>query len=96
MKRKIYDDLLEWKNRERGHSALLIQGARRTGKSYIAEEFAKKEYKSYITIDFNKAGEDVKSIFLNDLDNMDAFLLEIENGERMLISLLFLMVEITE
>ena len=77
MKRKIYDDLLEWKNRERGHSALLIQGARRVGKSYIVDEFGRKEYKSYITIDFNKAGEDVKNLFLNDLDNMDTFFLKL-------------------
>jgi predicted AAA+ superfamily ATPase len=77
MKRKIYDDLLEWKNRERGHSALLIQGARRVGKSYIVDKFGKNEYKSYITIDFNKAGEDVKDLFLNDLDNMDTFFLKL-------------------
>ena len=54
MKRKIYDSLMEWKAKDSGRVALLIDGARRVGKSYIAEEFAKNEYKSYILIDFNK------------------------------------------
>ena len=52
MKRKIYQQLLQWKQEEKGRVALLIEGARRVGKSYIAEEFAQKEYKSYILIDF--------------------------------------------
>ena len=55
MKRKIYDKLLDWKNNRQGEVALLIEGARRIGKSYIVEEFAKNEYESYILIDFNKA-----------------------------------------
>ena len=50
MKRKIYDDLLDWKKTERGQSCILIQGARRVGKSYIVEVFAKKEYKSYLPL----------------------------------------------
>ena len=54
MKRKIYDRLLEWKNNRQGEVALLIEGARRIGKSYIVEEFARNEYESYILIDFNK------------------------------------------
>ena len=48
MKRKIYSRLLEWKRNEAGECALLIDGARRVGKSYIAEEFAKNEYRSYL------------------------------------------------
>ena len=52
MRRKIYQELLQWKQRN-GESALLVQGARRVGKSYIVEAFAKAEYKSYILIDFN-------------------------------------------
>ena len=48
MKRKIYNELINWKNTELGRTALLIDGARRVGKSYIAEEFAKNEYKNYI------------------------------------------------
>lgn len=73
MKRKIYDSLLEWKNTAKGRSALLVQGARRVGKSYIVEEFAKKEYRSYILIDFDRADDDVKGLFdhyLNDLDTL--------------------------
>lgn len=71
MKRKMFDYLVQWKKRTNGTSALLVQGARRVGKSYIVEEFAKSAYKSYILIDFNKADDDVKDIFLHDLDNMD-------------------------
>ena len=51
-KRKIYDTMLKWKSEREGKTALLIQGARRIGKSTIAEEFARHEYKSYILIDF--------------------------------------------
>lgn len=71
MKRKMYDRLVKWKKCSNGTSALLIQGARRVGKSYIVEEFAKKAYRSYILIDFNKADETVRDIFEHDLDNMD-------------------------
>ena len=52
MKRKIYDKLVEWKNRSQGTTAILIDGARRVGKSYVAEEFAKRAYRSYLLIDF--------------------------------------------
>lgn len=62
MKRKIYNKLLEWKNNG-GKSALLIQGARRVGKSYIAEEFGRNEYNTYILIDFSVAPEEVKELF---------------------------------
>lgn len=71
MKRKMFDRLMEWKNRSNGTSALLVQGARRVGKSYIVEKFAKSAYRSYILIDFNKADELVRDIFEHDLDNMD-------------------------
>ena len=54
MKRKLYEKLVEWKQKSQGRSAVLIQGARRVGKSYIAELFAKNEYDSYILIDFNR------------------------------------------
>ena len=53
MKRKIYDKLVEWKQQRKGETALMVEGARRVGKSYMVEEFAKKEYRSYILIDFN-------------------------------------------
>ena len=75
MKRKIYDALLTWKANDSYRTALLIDGARRVGKSYIAEEFAKVEYKSYILIDFNKVNKEVKSLFENYLDNLDNFFL---------------------
>ena len=71
MKRKIYDKLLDWKNTSNGDTALLIDGARRVGKSYIAEDFAKKNYKSYILVDFNKVNDDVCNLFVNYLDDLD-------------------------
>lgn len=71
MKRKIYDDILKWKQDWAGKTALLIDGARRVGKSYIAEKFAQSEYKSYILIDFNRASDDVKNLFVNYLNDLD-------------------------
>lgn len=73
MKRKIYKKLLEWKNTSQGASALMIDGARRVGKSWIAEEFAKNEYENYLIIDFAKASRDVKGFFMNYLDDLDTF-----------------------
>ena len=73
MKRKIYDDILNWKETYNGKTALLIEGARRVGKSYIAEVFAKENYKSYILIDFNKASDVVKECFDLYLDDLDTF-----------------------
>lgn len=69
-KRKIYDRLLRWKDERRGKTAVLIEGARRVGKSTIAEQFARAEYESYILIDFNKASKSIHELFedLNDLD----------------------------
>ena len=80
MRRKIYDILLEWKRRDAGRSALLIDGVRRVGKSYIAEEFAKREYKSYILIDFSKAADDVKDVFRNYLEHLDTFFLKLSGA----------------
>ena len=71
MKRKIYNQLLDWKNSRQGDVALLIEGARRIGKSYIVEEFARNEYTSYILIDFNKVGNKVKRLFDEYLDDLD-------------------------
>lgn len=73
MKRKIYNRLLEWKEEQHGESAVLINGARRVGKSYIVKEFAQKEYKSYILIDFNIAGKNIKELFENYLNDIDTF-----------------------
>lgn len=72
-KRKIYNKLAEWKKNAAGTKALLIEGARRIGKSTIAEEFGKNEYKSYIVIDFNKASETIKNAFKNYLNDLDTF-----------------------
>ena len=65
MKRKIYNELLEWKKNYSTQEALLIEGARRIGKSYIVEEFARNEYRSYMLIDFSKVSKEVKEIFDN-------------------------------
>ena len=72
IQRKIYKKILDWKESTKGTKALLIEGARRVGKSTVAEEIGQKEYKSYILIDFNKASSKVKSAF-DDLDNLDVF-----------------------
>ena len=77
MKRKIEDKMNEWKSKSNGKTALLIDGARRVGKSYIAEEFAKQNYKSYILIDFNKVGNEITDLFemnLQDLDSLFMYL----------------------
>ncbi len=70
-KRKIYDKLIEWKNSTNGSKAILIEGARRIGKSTIAEEFGKNEYKSYILIDFSIATDAVKDYFKKYIDDLD-------------------------
>lgn len=75
MKRKIYAELLKWKSEDAGRTALLIDGARRVGKSYIVEEFAKKEYKNYIMIDFNRVSKEIMDMFTDYLDNLDMFFL---------------------
>ena len=61
-KRKLYDKLLEWKRVQNGKTAILIEGARRVGKSTLVEQFAKNEYESYILVDFNEASDEVKSL----------------------------------
>lgn len=71
MKRKIYSELLKWKSEERGTTALLIEGARRIGKSYIADLFAKNEYKTYITIDFSTVPVEISDLFKNYIHNLD-------------------------
>ncbi len=73
MKRKIYSDLLDWKNKRNGRVAIMIDGARRIGKSYIAEEFARNEYTSYILVDFNNASTELLGIFEDHLTNLDSF-----------------------
>lgn len=73
MKRKIYEKLLEWKEKDQGTCALLIDGARRVGKSYIAEQFAKNEYQSYILIDFAHLPSDVRDMFEHDTNDLSLF-----------------------
>ena len=73
LKRKIYDELLSWKQKSCGQTALLIAGARRVGKSFIAESFAKQEYKSHIIIDFGNAPQDILDLFLNESADLDLF-----------------------
>ena len=72
-KRKIYDKFLTWKTEANGRKALLVEGARRIGKSTVVEEFAKNEYKSYILIDFARTADDVKSYFYQHLTDLDTF-----------------------
>ena len=79
MRRRIYGELAKWRQEEAGRTALLIDGARRVGKSYIAEEFARAEYKSYILIDFNRAGHEVTDLFENYLNDLDMFFLYLSN-----------------
>ncbi len=84
LKRKAYEKLVQWKKSENGSTALLIEGARRVGKSTLAKEFGRKEYRSCLFIDFFKASEDVKTLFrdlANDLDSLFAYLSGIYNVE---------------
>ena len=71
--RKIYDKLLNWKAHSSKEKALLVEGARRIGKSTIVEEFGKNEYKSYLLIDFNDASDVVANAFENYLNDLDTF-----------------------
>ena len=73
LKRKIYDELLEWKQKSNGKTAVMIDGARRVGKSFIVEKFAREEYKSHVIIDFGNAPQGVLDIFENDSADLDMF-----------------------
>ena len=73
LKRKIYNQLVEWKKSSNGSTALLIDGARRVGKSFIVKEFAKNEYKSHILIDFGNVSHDIINLFNNESYNLDLF-----------------------
>ena len=79
MKRKIYNKLLNWKKESNGEYALLIDGARRVGKSYIVRQFAEKEYSNYVILDFNLVSKSIKDLFENDLDNLDRFFMYLSN-----------------
>ena len=76
-KRKIYDKLLAWKQESAGKTALLIEGARRIGKSTVVEEFAKNEYDSYILIDFSTASKNVRELF-EDVSDLNYLFLQLQ------------------
>ena len=80
-KRKAYDQLLDWKENYAGKYAVLLEGARRVGKSTIAEHFAVNEYKSYILIDFSKASNEEMSCF-EDINDLDMFFLRLQAVTR--------------
>lgn len=76
-RRKIYDELLAWKKQSNGSTALLVEGARRVGKSTVVEEFAKSEYRSYVRIDFAEAPLDVRHLF-DDVSDLDYLFLQLQ------------------
>ncbi|MDE6543150.1 MAG: ATP-binding protein [Muribaculaceae bacterium] len=77
MKRKIYSQLLKWKEQWNGRTALLVDGARRIGKSWIVEDFARNEYKSYILIDFNNVQQNIIELFEKYLTDLDSFFMRL-------------------
>lgn len=79
MKRKIYDRLIRWKKESMGRSALLIEGARRVGKSYIVEEFGKNEYDTYVLINFSNTTPRIKNLFINDMHDIPMLLQKLSN-----------------
>lgn len=76
-KRKVYDKLIEWKQNRNGRTAVLVEGARRVGKSTLVETFAKNEYETYILIDFNRASKDVVALF-DDLMHLDYIFMQLQ------------------
>lgn len=78
MRRKLYDYLKKWKQEEKGRIALMIEGARRIGKSWLVEEFAKREYRSYILVDFTRISPELKSVFDNYLYDTDLFFMYLQ------------------
>ena len=73
IKRNIYNRIAAWKKENNGKKALLIEGARRIGKSTVVEEFGRNEYRSYILIDFNQVGAEITDLFDMTLRNLDSF-----------------------
>ena len=76
-KRKIYQRLLAWKQESDGRTALLVQGARRIGKSTVVEAFARREYASYILIDFSQVKPEVLALF-QDMSDLNYFFLQLQ------------------
>ena len=73
-RRKLYDSLKDWKKKSAGRTALLIEGARRVGKSSLVEEFGRNEYRSFAIIDFFKVSKSVKRVFEEESDDIDIML----------------------
>ena len=82
MKRKIYDELVKWKRESADRYALLVEGARRVGKSWIVREFAKNEYETHLLIDFARVNSQIKNLFEEKLDNLDEFFMLLEARTR--------------
>jgi hypothetical protein len=76
-KRKLYQKLLDWKNASQGKTALLIEGARRVGKSTLAVQFAKNEYETYLLLDFSNASKKVNELF-DDISNLDSLFVQLQ------------------
>ncbi len=84
LKRKIFDELVKWREEANGHYALLIEGARRVGKTYIAELLGGEYYRTFITVDFSKASSRVFDAFNNNVSNDELFnVLSIEYGKKL-------------
>lgn len=79
-KRKAYDKLLKWKEECDGSRAIMIEGARRIGKSTLVEEFAKNEYDSYLMIDFSKVNDTIKSYFYDYIEDLDTLFMFITSA----------------
>lgn len=77
-KRKVYDKMLLWKNKYAPNYALFLKGARRVGKSTLANKLGREEYKSYIEIRFDKAPEEIKDLFINSLEDLDSFFIKLQ------------------
>ena len=80
-RRKIYEQMLNWKQNQHGTTALLIRGARRVGKSTVAEEFARREYESYMLVDFSKATPAIHRLF-EDVSNLDYIFTQLQLNYR--------------
>lgn len=79
LRRKAYDKLLQWKATSNGASAILIEGARRVGKSYLAQDFAKNEYASFLYLDFANIEKEIIDVFENETSDLDLFFLKLES-----------------
>ena len=77
-RRKAYDKLLQWKRESQGARAVLIEGARRVGKSTLVEEFARHEYAASLVIDFSTVSDEVKGLFVQYRDDIDSFFMYLQ------------------